>query len=176
VGFDKEYVTATTIDGQEAVVACRDLIRATHCYAIVIRDGKILISPQWEDNGFVFPGGTVELGEDHMLGVVREVREETGYEIKLRNVVGVYTSIFMNFKKYRAQHSLLVYYSADVVKGRLSTDGFDEHEAHYMKKARWVTLEELKSMRFMCNTQEPIKGLMKYLERKVKASNCKVCP
>ena len=160
-------VFATTIDGQMAEVERKKLIRAVHCYAVIVRDSKILISPQWKSMGFVFPGGSVELGEDHIVGLVREVKEETGYEIKPRGVIDVFTSIYMNFKSKKAQHSTLVFYSADVLRGRVSTDGFDEHEKHYAMKARWVTLEELKLLKFTCNTQEPIKAIIPYLEKRL---------
>ena len=161
------FVLATTIDGQMAQVERKKLIRAVHCYAVIVRDGKVLISPQWKAMGFVFPGGSVELGEDHIEGLIREVKEETGYEIKPRGLIDVFTSIYMNFKTKKAQHSTLMYYAADVIRGRVTTDGFDEHEKTYAQKARWVTLEELKLLKFTCNTQEPIKVIRKYIEEKI---------
>lgn len=168
MSLDSEMVTATTVDGQKVDVIRKDLRRAAHCYAVVVRDEKILICPQWREDGFGFPGGSIELGEDHAEGLVREVKEETGYEIKLRGIIDVFTSIFLNYKNNKAQHSLLVYYAADIVKGRVSTDGFTESEMQYAKKAKWVTLDELKTMKFTCNTQEPIKVIRKYLEKKLK--------
>ena len=163
-------VVATTVDGQMTQVERKKLVRAVHCYAVIVRDGKILISPQWKAMGFVFPGGSVELGEDHIIGLIREVKEETGYEIKPRGVIDVFTSIYMNFKSKKAQHSTLIYYAADVVRGRVSTDGFDEYEKYYAQRARWVTLEELKLLKFTCNSQEPIKVIRKWLEEKLKTN------
>ena len=160
-------VVATSIDGAAVKVNRNELGRSVHCYAVIIRDGKILISPQWAANGFVFPGGSVELGEDHLVGLVREVHEETGYEIKPRYVIDVFTSIYMSFKTKKPQHSTLIFYSADVKCGRISTDGFDKHEKKYASKARWVTLGELKTLRFACNSQEPIKAILKYLEGQI---------
>ena len=167
MSFLSETVIATTVDGQKVEVIRKDLRRAAHCYAICVRDGKVLILPQWKENGFGFPGGSIELGEDHAEGLVREIKEETGYEIRLRGVIDVFTSIFMNYKNNKAQHSLLVYYAADVVRGRRTDEGFSEHEKQYAKMAKWVTLEELKGMQFTCNTQEPMKIIRKYLEAKI---------
>lgn len=173
MGSDDVMVTATTVDGQKVDVVRKNLKRGVHCYAVIFRDERILISPQWRDDGFVFPGGSIELGEDHVAGLVREVKEETGYDIKPRGVIDVFSSMFFNFKTKKAQHSVLIFYSADVIKGRASTDGFDEHEVHYAKKAKWVTLDELKNMKFMCNTQEPIKPIIKYIEARLMAVDYK---
>ena len=58
-----------------------------------IRDktGKILLQ-QRADNGFWgLPGGNVELGESVEQTVVREVYEETGLEVRVERLIGIYS-------------------------------------------------------------------------------------
>lgn len=164
MAFENMMVSATTVDGRQVEVFRNHLEMAVHCYAVIVHGGKILISPQWRDDGFIFPGGLVELGENHIDGLVREVKEETGLDCKPGRVIDVFTSVFMNFKTGKPQHSTLIFYAAEVLRGHMSSEGFDRFEKEYARPARWVTLDELKRMKFTCNTQEPAAVMIRYLE------------
>src|SRR5262245_42640675 len=54
-------------------------------YAVVVRDGQVLLALWNEPDGpqWTLPGGGVELQEALEEAVVREVREETGYDVAL---------------------------------------------------------------------------------------------
>ena len=49
------------------------------CRAIIIEDGKILLSHETNKGNYMSPGGGIENGETNEECVVREVLEETGY-------------------------------------------------------------------------------------------------
>jgi len=61
--------------------------------AAVIFDpqGRILLQRRSDNGNWALPGGTMETGETADECVVREVQEETGYEVKVLRVVGVYS-------------------------------------------------------------------------------------
>jgi 8-oxo-dGTP diphosphatase len=61
--------------------------------AIIEQDGKILLIDRSDGLGFTIPGGIVRHRETVEQCVLREVREETGYEINLTGLVGVYSSL-----------------------------------------------------------------------------------
>ena len=163
-----ELITAETIERKTVQVKRDDLNFSIHLYGVVVRDGKILISPQWKENGFDFPGGRVDKGELHLDGLVREVREETGFTIKPTDLIDVQTSFFVHPISGRALHSILIYYGGEIVSGEISTSGFDQDEIGYAKPARFVTLDELGKMEFMSN-QKPLAKIMPYLEQKLSA-------
>lgn len=56
----------------------------------VARDGKILLVREQADGRWSLPGGWADLGESPVEMVVREVREESGFEVKVEKLVGVF--------------------------------------------------------------------------------------
>ena len=55
----------------------------TACRAVMIRDGKILVTYETKNDGqYMIPGGGIEECETEQECVVREVIEETGYVIR----------------------------------------------------------------------------------------------
>jgi ADP-ribose pyrophosphatase YjhB (NUDIX family) len=53
--------------------------------------GKILLMKRSDNQHWGLPGGYVEPGESVLVATQREVREETGYEIEVGRLVGVYS-------------------------------------------------------------------------------------
>lgn len=59
-------------------------------YAILINeDHKIGIVEATNANYFMLPGGGIEIGEDPIEALKREVLEETGYQIEAQNQIGI---------------------------------------------------------------------------------------
>lgn len=59
--------------------------------AIVWRDREILLMQRSDNGHWGLPGGFVEIGESVAHAARREVAEETGFEIELGGLVGVYS-------------------------------------------------------------------------------------
>ena len=60
--------------------------------AVVIDDaGRVLLHCRRDNGLWALPGGAVEVGESVGEAVVREVQEETGYQVEPMYVVGVYS-------------------------------------------------------------------------------------
>ncbi len=58
--------------------------------AAVFRNDKILLVQEKEDGGWTLPGGWADVGESPAQGVVRETREESGYETRALKLIAVY--------------------------------------------------------------------------------------
>ena len=54
-------------------------------------DGNVLLV-KTERRGWECPGGQVELGEDLIAALIRETREESGCEVAVDRLAGVYTN------------------------------------------------------------------------------------
>lgn len=143
-------ITTRDVFGTEYSVPADKLQLSVHVYGIAIRGDKVLISPQWD--GYDYPGGTMELGETIEETLKREFKEETGFEVEPKQLIGAYSSFFHVVKTVDLdKQGILLFYFVKIVGGELSIAGFDEHEKEYAKEARWVTIDELRKMHHACN-------------------------
>jgi ADP-ribose pyrophosphatase YjhB (NUDIX family) len=53
--------------------------------------GRVLMQRRADSGNWSLPGGVMEIGETIGQAVVREVREETGLDVELTGVLGIYT-------------------------------------------------------------------------------------
>ena len=60
---------------------------------------KILLTRREDNNQWCLPGGGMEPGEDASETCIREVEEETGLQVRIKRLIGVYTT----------PHELIVY-------------------------------------------------------------------
>jgi ADP-ribose pyrophosphatase YjhB (NUDIX family) len=56
----------------------------------VVRDGKILFIHEKADGKWAMPGGWADIGDSPAEMVAREVREESGFEVSVDKLIGVY--------------------------------------------------------------------------------------
>ncbi len=60
-------------------------------YALIFRGSEILLALRRDIDWWNLPGGGLEIGETVEEGVCREVREETGLEVEVEHLIGVYS-------------------------------------------------------------------------------------
>ncbi len=90
--------------------------------AIIEQEGKILLIDRSDGLGYTIPGGIVRHKETVERCVLREVREETGYDIKLTGLVGVYSSLKRD-PRFRA---IAITYKGFIVSGTQHGSGEGE--------------------------------------------------
>lgn len=91
---------------------------------VVILDGqnRLLLSHRRDIDLWNLPGGGVESGELPTEAAVREVREETGLEVKIERLTGVYGKA--------GQDALVFTFTAEVIGGNL-VETVEADEARY---------------------------------------------
>lgn len=82
----------------------------------VIDDGKILLTKREDYEVWCLPGGSVEDGESLAEAGIREAKEETGLDVELTRLVGVYSRLGGGI---RDGH--VVVYAARPIGGELTT-------------------------------------------------------
>lgn len=114
-------------------------------YAVVVDEQERVLLALWneEDEGrWALPGGGVDLHETAEDGAIREVREESGYDVVLDRLLGVDTHVIPPERRLsdtdRPMKAVRVLYEATVVGGELTheTDGTTD-------EARWVPIAEV---------------------------------
>jgi len=145
--MEKEII-CTDINGKEYKVPADKLTFRPSVYGLIIENGKILLSKQWD--GYDFPGGGMELGEAIEETLKREVKEETGLEVKIGKIIASENSFFKLpvIKEDKFVHSILMYYLCERTGGELTTENFDEHEKEYADMPEWISLDEIENIKF----------------------------
>ena len=133
-------------------------------YGIAINENnEILISPTLD--GFDFPGGGIDKGENHIDALIREVKEESGLDITVGDIITSATSFFKDTDG-TPYHAILLYYFVTVTGGEISTSGFDPDEQLYNKAARWVSIDELEKMKH-CTSANVKDELLSAIKKKI---------
>jgi 8-oxo-dGTP diphosphatase len=108
--------------------------------AIVVKDGKILLGKRRKDpfKGYWdVPGGFLELGEHPLDGVKRELKEETGLEIEVEEVLG----FFMDKYGAGGDETLNISFVASIKDGTPRAD--DD-----ITELAWFSVDEIPEVAF----------------------------
>ncbi len=121
-------------------------------------DGRVLLQRRGDCNKWGFPGGAIELGETPEKAAVREFREETGLDIKVSDLIGIYTDCDQKLPNGDRFQSILIVYRAETVGGQLKCDNTETLEL------RFFDLDEIPEL--FCKQHEDIKNDLLKLHNK----------
>jgi ADP-ribose pyrophosphatase YjhB (NUDIX family) len=110
-------------------------IRAAAAVALFDSGGNILLLRRKDNDKWTMPGGTLDFGESLTYCAIREVREETGLQVRITGLIGTYTDphILIAYSDGEVRQEFTFVYAAEVESGELKID--DES-----KEAAWVPL------------------------------------
>jgi ADP-ribose pyrophosphatase YjhB (NUDIX family) len=101
--------------------APNSLVVATSA-VVVNSEGRVLMQRRADSGNWALPGGAMELGESLVDAVIREVREESGYDIEVRGLVGTYTEPrhIIAYSDGEVRRQFNVCYAAQITGGELA--------------------------------------------------------
>ena len=92
----------------------------------VLDNGKVLLTKREDFEVWCLPGGSVEEGESLAEASIREAKEETGLDVELTRLVGVYSRMGGGMHDVHA-----VLYTAKPIGGELKTQPHETIEVAY---------------------------------------------
>ena len=135
--------------------------------ALIEKDGKFLLikenAPSHPDHGkWNLPGGWLEVGENPIEAVKREVKEESGYKFMPSSILGVHSIVKKNLTKHfnATPHAVKIVFLGKVSEKQ---GKFIESE---ISETKWFSADEIKKMDKKTLRDQDIKQMTsKYMDR-----------
>ena len=110
--------------------------------AVVFKDDKVLMVKRSNPPAkgmWAVPGGKINPGETMQQALIREIKEETGLDIEVREIVYVFDVIQYDDNDHISFHYVIIDFSCELQGGKLKA-GDDALEV------RWVSKKDLNQM------------------------------
>ena len=115
--------------------------------AAVIKDGKILLVQESTDNCWAMPGGWADVGNIPSEVAIRETKEESGFDVKPKKVIGVYDANRVG-GRLEFFHAFKIIFLCELIGGEakssdetLDVNFFDFNELH-----RYLQIVQMKNI------------------------------
>jgi 8-oxo-dGTP diphosphatase len=116
--------------------------------AAIVQEGKILLVKREDFHVWCLPGGEVEEGESLPQAAMREAREETGLEVRLTRLVGIYSR-----SEWLGKVLHVPVFAGEVADGELNVQESEVLEARFFAR------DELPSQMLMGHRQRALDAL-----------------
>lgn len=104
----------------------------------LISNNRLLMLKRFDSGNWTMPGGTMEFGESLKDCAIREVLEETGLNVEICDIIGIYTDpqIVVEYSDGEVRQEFSTLYYGTVKNG---AEHIDDESTEY----KWVALAEL---------------------------------
>lgn len=132
-------------------------IRPAAAVALFDSTGNILLLRRKDNDKWTMPGGTLDFGDSLTDCAVREVREETGLNIRITGLIGTYTNphILIAYSDGEVRQEFTLVYAAEIESGDLKID--DES-----KEAAWIQLPTAIELPLAESQRRRLKDVIEY--------------
>ncbi|MEK5215977.1 NUDIX hydrolase [Psychrobacillus sp. FSL H8-0487] len=116
---------------QDGIVLVASVSIFNEAEVLIIKENKPTAVEKWN-----FPSGRIEYGEDILYSARREVKEETGLDVKLIGTTGVY-----NFISSTNNQVILFHFIGEVTGGSVNLEEDEISDSKWIKVSDLVKIE-----------------------------------
>ncbi len=125
---------------------------------LVIRNKKILLVKRDEPEvkgahmKWEFPGGKVDFGETPEEAIVREIKEETGVNVRVKRLLPYVHTTYWDYP-WGVQHTLLFGYECEYLSE------VERKFDHHVNEVKWVLVSKIKDLETLPGDKEFLQSL-----------------
>jgi len=120
---------------------------------VFVKNGKVLLSKRgMEPRKGIYDiiGGFLEDNEYPDKGIIREVKEETGLNVKIQKILGIYRDYYGIYD----EPTINIIYIGEIISGKMKPQ--DD-----ISELTWFDLEKTKKLELFKNVKEALEDLRK---------------
>jgi 8-oxo-dGTP pyrophosphatase MutT (NUDIX family) len=100
------------------------------------KSGKLLLQKRSINNDeWGFPGGAMNIGETAEAAAIREIKEETGYNVIVDKLVGVYTGFLETLNNGDKVQPIVFFFKLKIIGGDISIDNDETFDLKFFSKS-----------------------------------------
>lgn len=124
----------------------------------IVKDNKILMLKRTDNKKWTMPGGTLEYGESLIDCAIREVKEEAGLNVKVKDIIGTYTdpNIVVAYSDGEVRQEFTVLYYGEIISGEIL---IDEESSEY----KWVELKDVLGLELADSQKRRLNDVIAYI-------------
>lgn len=124
----------------------------------ILNENKILLLKRKDNGKWTMPGGTLEFGESMTECALREIKEESGYQIKITDIIGTYTdpNIKIEYSDGEVRQEFTIVYKGEVESGEIE---IDEESTGYI----WIDLDKISELPMASSQKRRLEDVVKYV-------------
>ncbi len=133
----------------DITIEVQDYVLNVRAAAVIVHNNKVLVHKNINSDHYALMGGRVELGEDSITTIKREIKEEIGKEIEIIDYISTVENFFvMKGKKY---HEIEFVYLAEFKeeKDKLIQDTIKNIEGKDYLQYEWIEKNKIDQIPLM---------------------------
>ena len=118
---------------------------------VIKKNDKLLVQKSTKVKHATFLGGRCNLGEDSKKTIIREIKEETGFDVKIVKEIGMIENFFTSSYDGRKYHEILVIYELEFLDKKVydldQINSIEGNKSKYLNFV-WMSIDDLKKSSF----------------------------